>query len=86
MKTKSRRFLSVLLSVTMVFGLFAAMPLTASAANGTANIDVSQLNLYNANNKGNKSESQWEYDAGYDGPAGADSVQCITREHRTLHE
>ena len=61
MRTKSKKALSMLLTLCMVFGLFAAFPMTASAANGEAVIDVSQLNSYNANNKGNKSESQWEY-------------------------
>jgi Sec-independent protein secretion pathway component TatC len=33
MKSKSRKVLSTLMALAMVFGLFAAMPLTASAAN-----------------------------------------------------
>ncbi|MCL2045160.1 MAG: putative Ig domain-containing protein [Oscillospiraceae bacterium] len=62
MHTKTRKKISTLLALVMVFSLFAAFPITASAATGRAYINVSTLGIYDANNKDKKStESQWEY-------------------------
>ena len=59
--------LSMLLTLSMVFGLFAAMPLTVSAGKNRSTVDVTMLAALSANtvsvdNKKSSSDSQWEYD------------------------
>jgi hypothetical protein len=60
MKTKSRKLLSTLLALVMVFGLFAAMPRTASAETGT--IDIGGDTALNLNV--NRGGTGWFWSAG----------------------
>ena len=66
MQTKSRKFLSVLLTLLMMAGVIAVAPVMASAADGMATIDISALGGTDANNSAAvATESQWRYvDAG----------------------
>ena len=63
MKTNLKKLISTLLTLAVVFSLFAAYPAPAYAAD-TAIINVSYLGDYDVNNKQNSKEAQWEYKNG----------------------
>ena len=59
MKRKSRQFLSTLLAAAMIFAMFAAMPLTAGAANSDNTIDLS--GSWIASSGSDITWANWEY-------------------------
>jgi len=62
MKTNSRKLISTVLTMAMVFSLFAFIPPpTASAATGLATINVGTFGIANDSNSGSSSQSQWTY-------------------------
>jgi hypothetical protein len=64
MQTKSRKFLSALLALLMMAGVIAVAPITASAADGMATIDVSTLGGADIDNSAAlATESQWSYNS-----------------------
>jgi hypothetical protein len=64
MKSKTNKLISALLAATLVFGLFAAMPLTASAADGTFQVTLNPVGAtYMLNEAAVPLKATFEYSA-----------------------